>query len=193
MAHEWDSFLSAADEWIINYSLPSPFLTGVKLFSIGHAFELYLKAANTKITSDMDHAISFAHDLPAIWRDCKAKDPNFLPGYDLREAILKRNLLDFEDYSKLSKDDVMHFLKHQEFYVVAKYLADLKYLGAPLKKVQGAYALCTIFPNPQWGELLRDFRKYLGHPRSGKLDLIQYHIEQGELPAFSVQFLKAII
>ena len=187
--------MMAADEWIINYSLPSrPFFSiGVKLFSVGHAFELYLKAANTKITGDIDRAIKFGHNLPKIWRDCEAQDRNFLPGWELRASILARNLFDSKDYDKLDKDDLQQFLKHQEIYVVAKHLMDLKYLGAPLKSIKGAYAMALFFPNPTWAKLLRDFRRYLGHPQKGKLDIIQYHIEQGELPANSLEFLREVV
>ncbi len=127
MPHDWDSFLIAADEWIVNYSLPVMRLTSVKLFSVGHALELYLKASNTKINGDIDRAIKFGHDLPRIWADCKQHDPEFLPEYQLRDTVLARDLLDHADYSKLAKEDVMHFLQNQELYVVVKYLADLKY------------------------------------------------------------------
>jgi hypothetical protein len=92
ITRQWDSFLFAADEWVINYSLPVMSLTSVKLFSIGHVFELYLKAANTKTTNDIDRAAGFGHDIPKIWMDCKSKDSNFFPNYELRESVLKRDL-----------------------------------------------------------------------------------------------------
>ncbi len=193
MAQKWDSFLQTADEWIVNYSLPIMNLTAVKLFSVGHAFELYLKAANTKITGDIDRAIGFGHDLPRVWEDCKNQDPSFLPMYELRKSVLARDLLNQEDYSKLGKDDVMHFLMHQEIYIVAKYLADLKYLGAPLKKVKGAFTIVFIFPNPIWAELFRELRSYLGHPESEIHDTIKQHVEEGQLPPFSVQFLSEVL
>jgi hypothetical protein len=193
MPHDWDDFLWSADEWIVNYSLPVMRLTSVKLFSIGHALELYLKAGNTKITGDIERAIKFGHELPLIWKDCKENDPTFLPDYELRETVLAHNLLDQNGYSKLSKDDAIHFLQNQELYVVVKYLADLKYLGAPLKRIKGAYALAVVFPNPMWADLFRAFRVYLGHPEAGKLDMLQEHISDSQLPQFSVQFLRQII
>jgi hypothetical protein len=193
MPHDWDDFLWSADEWIVNYSLPVMRLTSVKLFSIGHAFELYLKACNSKITGDIERAIKFGHELPRIWKDCKERDRTFLPDYELRDTVLARNLLDHKDYSKLSKDDAIHFLHNQELYVVVKYLADLKYLGAPLKRIKGAYALALFFPNPLWADLFKALRAYLGHPEAGKLDMLQEHISDSQLPQFSVQFLRQII
>lgn len=193
MAQKWDSFLQTADEWIVNYSLPVMNLTAVKLFSVGHAFELYLKAANTKITGDIDRAIGFGHKLHSIWEDCKNQDSSFLPMYELRKSVLACDLLNHKDYSKLGRDDLMHFLRHQEIYVVAKYLADLKYLGAPLKKVKGELAIGFFFPNPIWAELFRELRSYLCHPESEMQDTIKQHVEEGQLPPFSVQFLSEIL
>jgi hypothetical protein len=56
----------------------------------------------------------------------------------------------------------MTFLENQEIYVVAKYLADLKYFGAPMKQVKGAYAVGVVTLHPRWAELFRAFRKHLG-------------------------------
>ena len=194
MPHEWDSFLPAADEWIINYSLICPEgLISVKLFSIGHALELYLKAANTKIDGDINKAINFRHDLPGLLYDCKKKDPAFLPGYELRQSVLDQDLLQGEVYSNLDKDDRKHFLENQELYVVTKYLADLKYYGAPLKKVKGASFLAMTPLNLQWAELFKELRAYLGHPQKDKLDIIQHHIEEGKLPPTSIEFLRRIV
>ena len=193
MPHDWDSFLWAADQWVINYSLPGRHLVAVKLFSVGHALELYLKAANTKITGDIERAIKFRHDVAKIWADCKAQDPGFLPEYELRESVLSRELFDYSDYSQLGKDDLIHFMENQEFYVVAKYLPDLKYIGAPLKRVARFRALVMMFPNFWWADLFRNLRIYLGHHGEGNLDVIRQHIEEECLPPASVEFLKKVL
>ena len=64
MAHDWHAFLRTADEWVINYSLlpACSSLIAVQLFSVGHALELYLKAANTKLTGNID-AVRCAHHI----------------------------------------------------------------------------------------------------------------------------------
>ena len=193
MSREWDCFLWPADEWIVNYSLPYDALVSVKLFSIGHAFELYLKAASTKITGDIDHAVGFSHRIPALWADCKKLDPQFLPEFDLRQSVLDLDLLQPIERTQLSDTDFDHYMRHQEIYVVAKYLADLKYLGAPLKKVKGAYAIFSFSHHPKWAELFRAFRKYLGHPSQGKSDVLKFHVESGKLPESSTQFLAGIV
>ncbi len=61
-----------------------------------------------------------------------------------------------------------------------------------MKKVKGAYALGFFFPNPMWAALFKTFRAYLGHPETGKLDVLQDHISESQLPQFSVQFLQQI-
>jgi hypothetical protein len=83
--YEWDCFLDVADQWFVAYSVP-PYDTAVKLFMIGHAVELYLKAANTKITDDIKRAIGFKHRVKQIWSDCKSHDPTFMPNYEIRES-----------------------------------------------------------------------------------------------------------
>ncbi len=195
MASEWRAFHRTADEWLINYSiLPvGSSLTAVQLFSVGHALELYLKAVNSKLTGNIDDAVKFGHKVVAIWNDCKNRDPKFLPAYELRASVLARNLLDSNDYMTLPQSDVFHFLEYQELYIVSKHLADLKYLGAPLKSVKGAYALTYVFPNPMWAFLFREIRSYLGIPEEGQWDLIQYQIEVGFLPPASLEFLNEVL
>ena len=193
MAHEWSAFLSSADEWIVDYSLPVVPLTSVKLFAVGHALELYLKAANAKLSGSVEDAVKFGHNLHALWFDCKARDTGFLPMYELRPAVLERDLLNHESYCRLDANDLGHFLENQELYVVTKYLPDLKYLGAPLKKIAGAYALGFVHPNPKWAELFRALRLYLGHPETGRADTIRHYTEAGVVSGASLQFLQTVI
>lgn len=131
-SRQWNSFLRTADEWIINYSLPFPQLVSVQLFSIGHAFELYLKAANSRLSGSIAAAMKFSHRIDDMWNDCKTRDPDFLPGFELRPSVLKCSDLLGEngDRGELSADDLRHFVKYQPIYIIAKHLADLKYLGA---------------------------------------------------------------
>ena len=192
MAFKWNSFLWAADEWIIAYSLPPSSLHSVKLFSIGHALELYLKAANARMTGDIDRAIKFGHKINRIWDDCKNRDSDFLPDYELRDSILAEDLFTGHVLECLSDDDREHFSKHRELYSVAKMLPDLKYLYAPLKTVDGFHFLACIVPNPYWIELFKSLRDYLGHPQQGVFDTIMYHIKQGFLPNTSSSYLKGL-
>jgi hypothetical protein len=143
--YDWHSFLWAADEWFIIYSLP-PMLMKVKFFAIGHTVELYLKAANTKITGDIERAMKFGHNLKAIWDDCKAKDSAFMPQYKIRNDIYNRDLL-LSPFEGLNAEDTIHLGNNYELYIIAKHLPDLKYLGAPLKTVKGDSGLYLIYRN----------------------------------------------
>jgi hypothetical protein len=193
MPYSWDSFLWTADEWIINYSLPPGTLGAVNLFSVGHALELYLKACYTKFTGNIDAAIRFGHNVSEIWFACKKLEKDFLHTHELRRSILEQDLLRTADVEQLPREDLLHFLANQELYIICKYLPDLKYLGAPLKKLTGAFGMATASRNPAWAILFHDLRSYLGHPREGRIDIIRYYIEEGELPYGSVYFLKQVL
>lgn len=190
MMHEWHSFLTAADEWFITYSLP-PVLMNVKLFTIGHTVELYLKAAITKITGDIERAINFGHQVKRIWDDCKAKDSGFMPRYEIRDDIYRIDLLN-RPYEGLSKEDIIHLGNNYELYVIAKHLPDLKYLGAPLKTMKGTAGLYLIHPHDYWIHFLKDIRHYLGHPAKGRRDIISFHMARSNMPPETVQFLQGL-
>ncbi|MDP2719759.1 MAG: hypothetical protein Q8P44_08030 [Dehalococcoidia bacterium] len=189
--HKWDSFLWTADEWFITYSLPPGNLSGVKLFAIGHTVELYLKAANTMLTNDIDRAINFGHNLKAIWDDCK-KDSKFMPSFVFRDSVFNRYFLSESEAKCLDKADLLHYLENQEFYIVAKYLSDLKYLGAPLKSVKGAFSFGYVHQHPYWIKFLRELRDYIGHPNETRQDIIAHHLQEGDLPKQSTQYLKEL-
>jgi hypothetical protein len=188
--YEWHSFLWAADEWFITYSLP-PVLIHVKFFAIGHTVELYLKAANTKITGDIDRAIRFGHQVKAIWDDCKAKDSAFMEEYEIRDDIYDRDLLT-RPYEGLNEENRIHLGNNYELYIIAKYLPDLKYLGAPPKTMKGQAGLALIYPNTYWIGFLKDMRRYLGHPEEGRMDIISFHIDNSTMPPETVHFLKML-
>jgi hypothetical protein len=193
MVREWQSFLVSADQWIINYSLPAPHLMSVKLFSAGHALELYLKASYAKITGDIDAAMAFGHNLVKMWNASKSLDPSFIPRHELRAAVLALNILDPDEYRTLPEDDLLHFLDHQELYVVAKHLPDLKYIGARPKTIKGDYLIVCAFPNPIWIPLFRDLRSFLNYPESRAKDPIAEAIQGGELPASCIAYLSPLM
>ena len=188
--YEWHSFLSAADEWFIAYALP-PVLMDVKFFAIGHTVEMYLKAANTKITGDIKRAMKFGHQIKAIWDDCKAKDSAFMPQYEIRDDIYNMDLVP-SPYKGLNKEDTIHLGNNYELYIIAKYLPDLKYLGAPPRKMKTGAGLYLLYPNSYWIYFLKDMRRYLGHPEEGRMDKISFHIEHSTLPPETVRFLKML-
>jgi len=185
------SFLRTADEFIIAYST-SNYSVAASLFSIGHAVELYLKAANTRMTGDIDRAVNFGHRIKDLWEDCKKSDSLFMPNYELRNNVYNAPFLQQELDKILGKDDAIHFLKNQEFYIVAKHLADLKYLGAPLKSITGGYSIVFCSHNPYWIGFFRELRSYLNYPSSKEVDPIRMAAE-GLSRSSDRQFLQDII
>jgi hypothetical protein len=188
--YDWHSFLQAADEWFIIYSLPPP-LRHVKLFAIGHTVELYLKAANTKITDDIKGAMNFRHNLKAIWDDCKAKDSAFMPQYEIRDDIYNRDLLP-SPFEGLNEEETLHFGNNYELYIIVKYLPHLKYLGAPPTKMKTEGGLYFQYHNRYWIDFLKEMRRYLGHPREGRRDIISFHIDHSSMAPEAVRFLKML-
>ncbi len=190
---EWDCFLWSADEWIVNYAMPVHPMLAVKLFSIGHALELYLKATHSKLSGSVPEAIAFRHRLPQLLAACKTLDPAFLRDWELRDTVLKRDLLDLKDYMQLPRADLESFLRHQELYVVAKHLADLKYAGAPWKGGGTSRGSFLMHTHPMWSALFREIRQYLEYPRPGRTDPLRYYLEDGKLPPSAAAFLREIL
>jgi hypothetical protein len=168
-------------------------MTGVKLFCIGHAVELYLKASYTKITNNIDKAIRFNHNIYKLFKACKDMDINFMPNHNIIETIINSDILESK-FDSLNLGEELHFefLKNQELYIICKMLPDLKYLGAPIKSIKGGYSLGWVFPNNYWIYFFREIRKYIGHPEAGKIDVIAQHIESNDIPEISVSYLKGL-
>ena len=82
---DWKSFVNLGDQWLISYAVPPMHSVPVKIFTIGHALELYLKAVIAKQTGSVDKAVGFGHDIKKMWDKCKRIDPQFMHGYEIRE------------------------------------------------------------------------------------------------------------
>ncbi len=115
-----------------------------------------------------------------------------MPNFEIRDSVFNRDFLSVTEVESLDEADRLHYFRNQEFYIVAKLLPDLKYLGAPLKSVKGAYALGFIHPNPYWLGFLGELRDYIGHPQKNRLDIIAHHLQEGDLPQQSIQYLKGL-
>ena len=188
---QWHSFLWTADEWLVNYFCVPSGLGSVTLFSIGHALELYLKAAYSKKIGNVDAAVRKGHNLKSIWDSCKTHDSDFMPEYEIRDSVFAANLFSTPG-PKLSLDDQRHFLLHQEFYLVMKLLPDLKYLGASMKLLQGPYGIGYLHPNEYWVRFFKRLRRYINHPSEDRLDIIRHLIEDGDLPAVGRTYLEKL-
>lgn len=192
MSDNWISWLYSANEWLINYSLPPQDLVSVKLFSIGHCLELYLKAYITKQTGLYSEAIKHGHKIVSLWQECKSYNSNFLINYELRQSILACNVLDQRDcQSKLSADDFYYFIKHNELFVIAKHLPDIKYFGVPWSTTHTkSRNIGCFYYNAMWIDIIKEIREHLEYPPDGHEDIISMHInDYKDLPQQSLAYL----
>lgn len=193
---EWHSFIRPGDEWFVNYSLVPARLPAVVLFSIGQAVELYLKAANAKLTGDTQRAIRFSHNISGIIDDCREQDPHFMGAYTLLPSVLESDFLRRPSVVEaFTPEQLRSYGQHRELYQVAKLTADLKYLGTPLKVFQFAtegYAVGYSHPNGYWITFVKRLRRYLGWPLPGHTDFIKLSLEAGDLPRYSAEYLERL-
>jgi hypothetical protein len=141
---------------------------------IGHAVELYLKAAYTKQTCDIDGAIRFGHDIEKLFTACKKNDPKFMKVFD----------------SKKGGSDTYNLMKHREFFVIADTLSDLKYLGASRKKITN---IGVTFQNDDWIEFVREIRGYLEYPPNGAMDTLKFYMERIEGNDTAKRFIEQVL
>jgi hypothetical protein len=185
-----EDFLDTADQFLIRYSVP-PALIPVSLFEIGHAIELYLKATKLKLTGDVDEAISDGHKIRDIWGYCKSHDANFMPHYELRDSILSSDFI-HDAGASLSPEDQTHYLENQEFYIIAKHLLDIKYIGTTFKTLNKSKKYSVwgmIDQNPYWLAFLKELRHYLGWPTSRRRDWIKFYIDEQRIPPSAAKYL----
>jgi hypothetical protein len=190
---DWHSLAYHGDEWLVGYACLPHFATSVVIFSVGHALELYLKAAYTKLSVNLNEAIKFGHDVKRLWDACKERDPTFLQGHELRDSICSADPLVSQRWEKLSRDDLEHWANHQVLYVVAKHLQDLKYWGLPWTTLENNGAMksiCYLHPDPYWIALFRDLRGFLGYPEHGKGDFIKQHMK--DIPPAAASYLSGL-
>jgi hypothetical protein len=169
---DWLRFMHSADAFFVSYAA-TPLMIEVTLFLIGHAVELYLKAAYTKQTCDIDGAIRFGHDIEKLFAACKKNDPQFMKVFN----------------SKKGAPDIYNLMKHREFFVIADKLSDLKYLGAPRKKITNIGA---EFQNDDWIEFVREIRLYLKYPSEGDIDTLKCYAERIEENVSAKRFIEQV-
>lgn len=185
----WFMFTRCADEWLMNYWIATP-LASVRQFSVGHALELYLKAAVAKIEGEKE-AMAAGHNVLRLWKKCK-EDPMFIPGYKLSEVILsKPDLFSGRPLKEfLSAIEVSEFESNSELYMIAKFLPDLKYLGTTPKAAKGGeYMLSVTCPNLYWIPFFKALRTYLGI-HTGPHDTVKALIRTKRLPDQAISALE---
>lgn len=184
----WHICAAAGDEWLITYAMP-PNLRAVKLFAVGHAVELYLKAVNLK----MDGKTRLGHEINDLWSDCKNRDPAFMPSYEIRQSVLHAPLFAGKDLSGLlSAPDFEHYYRNSWLYLTAKLLPDLKYGGLEMQRHTGPFGIAYLYPEFHWIEFFRGLRRYLHYPAPNYHDPIAMHLRNGDLPVSASDYLQRL-
>lgn len=165
--------MSSADAFFVSYAT-TPLMLDVTLFLIGHAVELYLKAAYIKQTCDIDKAIQFGHDIEKLYEACKKNDPEFMKTFD----------------AKKGKPSEYGLMGHREFFAIADKLSDLKYLGATRKKIINIGA---EFQNDDWIEFVREIRAYLQYPPKGVDDTLRIYMERIEKNGAAKRYIEQVL
>lgn len=191
MSSEWKSFLRPADEWILCYATAPVLCHAVQFFAVGHALELYLKAVHCKITANIARTIKYGHNVEALWSAIKTLDQSFAPSFELRPSVLAVKTLKGGHEEVLSLDDFRHFVEHQELYRSVQHLADLKYMGAPMKSVSGQIGYAFGSPDPMWQRLFAEMRTYIG--RGEVNDWMATCIEHSNLSPDAKRFVEPIL
>lgn len=198
---EWSAYADEGDRWIIAYALVSGLMTvqTASLSIIGHAVELYLKAAHIKLYNDEDRAIGHGHHLQDIWRECRQRDPNFMRAYDIRDSILSKDFFDPKVAESFSEPDLLNFDYHRSLYAIIQQLQNLKYFGLPWKpkprRPGGMYGVVTEHRDRYWIRFFKDLRNYLGYPSASTANIIKFELEHSavSLPPETAAYLKAFI
>ena len=191
--YDWHSLAYHGDEWLVAYASVPASVSSVVLFTVGHTVELYLKSAHTKIFGDIYEAIKFGHRIKDLWDTCKKQDGSFMTEYELRDSIFSVDFLDQDVLQGLTKDDELHFISHQSFYLVTKHLQDLKYLGLPWKTRQKkSLGVAFLHPDPFWVDFFKTIRAYLGYPEKGRGDHIAQLLKLGHLSEHAADHLKGL-
>lgn len=191
---DWERFLHAADEWLVVYSIILlPFSMSTRLFTVGHAVELYLKGTLSKLTGDIEAAIRYGHDIKKMWNKCKQLSNSFMPSFDIKGTVFKLDYVGGMPLdAPISQQDRKHYFQNVELYTVAKILPDLKYAGVSYKQHKGGMVLFSEPLNPYWIKFFRELRTFLVYPQKDSADTIRFHIANGGLPAESIAYLEGL-
>ena len=195
---DWNPYAQEGDKWIIAYASVSGLYTvqAASVFIIGHAVELYLKAAHIKIYNDEERAIGFGHRLHDIWSECKSRNAKFMQAFDIRDSIFKQDFFDPKVVMQLSEADKINFDSHRNLYAILKELQNLKYWGVPWKpKRLAETSIVTQWPDMFWVRFFKDLRGFLGHPSADHADIIRIELEHNspQLHEDSKRYLRGFI
>lgn len=150
-------FLLLADQWLIHYASITSKTPIPTLFAVGHALELYAKAAILKNDQGIN-VYKEGHDIWSLIVKLKT-DYNILETYDIRERVLSQFLNGNIAYYESDSSDAENYRMNMEFYWVASLLKDIKYLGTYCRSISNGYFLVVKERNPYWIPILRELRQ----------------------------------
>ena len=158
------AFADLADQFLVAYVSVSVFeASTAALFNVGHAVELYLKAAHCAHAADA-RVESYGHDVQRLLNDLRSKEPELLAEYALRPGAIRKYVTCADLPAAAAVDpDYLHFNQNRELYWIATFLAETKYLFAsPGKRLKGRDFVVFIFGlNEYWLPFFRQLRAYL--------------------------------
>lgn len=180
-----------ADEFLLAYSQVHTNTPAATLFTIGHAAELYLKAAALKLDPTRA-AKSYGHGLVGLLDMLHTNGQ--LNQFTVRESIRDNIMTKWPHPASMFSDpDFLEYTQHQELYWVAYYLADVKYLGSEHVRAPDQFGLMVMPRNPYWVSFFKEIRLYLDWPTAGSFfDCIATELRRGTLPRDSEAFLRSL-
>lgn len=162
------SFVDVGDQFLIAYACSTWAGPAALLFTIGHAAELYLKAALLKQQPTAD-ATKFGHKVEDLLAKVQSSSPSLLVNYTLRKSVADKWLLYPVGPESFGIDpDYDHYANNMELYWVSRYLADTKYLLASHRSVKGSFLVTSAGLNNYWQPFFRELRNFLGLPDSAQ-------------------------
>ncbi len=150
-------FLILADQWLVHYASTTSNTPIPTLFAVGHALELYLKAALLKCDKEFN-VRKRGHDiLPMI--SILKNDYNVLKSLDVNDHIMDHYLNGSIELFESDSSDAENYRNNIEFYWVARLLKDIKYLGTYCESIKNGYFLVVKARNPYWIPIIRELRQ----------------------------------
>ena len=167
MPTPWQTFAQLADDFLIAYAEQSGAATPALLFTVGHSVELYLKSTLLHAHPSTD-VTTHGHGVGSMLKKVQVWNPSLLDTYKLLPSVPGKFMgSPLLPLAATADPEYEHYIRHQELYWVAEYLADIKYLGSAHKKLPGTFAVMTCARNPYWVPFFKELRAYLGWPIAG--------------------------
>jgi hypothetical protein len=191
---EWEEFVFTADEFLAAH-VSTPALARATPYLLGHAIELYLKAAYVihfgagknleELKREFQSKFNRGHGLKALWDALKELD-GFMPDHIIREDLYPVPYPDEGIKRGLPEEALSHLGENYEWYFVFRHHNALRY---PLERIESYFFSSR---GAFWLKFFKDLRGFLGYPGPDKKGHLSQIIRQGFLPADALEYLKLI-